>query len=450
MKTKIRVHAPIFEAHKISKNKENKIVKINLSADLLDQVEDAEVQIDFNNILPFVNLASDIVVDFFLFASSIYGIDRFIERRRNSIDGWSRDFQISLPVSNVEIWNSAKSQIEKMLSFLTGDYWSISFYKFIINFPHCPLKKDFKGKYSLVNLFSGGLDSLIGALDHLKSKPKERIILVSHYDKQMGGPKGDQKDLLNLIKPIYNKQYSHVPSINVSLENSTIKKTETTLRSRSLVFYAMSLLIAMAKDIPIIIVPENGSVSLNFPLSSSRRSACSTRTTHPTVLSLLSNIWIKFGLSISINNPYEFNTKGEMVANCKDQTSLINMLEISNSCGKRGHRVHWEGLGTHCGVCMPCVYRRAAIINLNDKTTYGNNLNNLDLFKKKGQDISALLNFLNKPLTIKEIKNELIVSGVKDLIKLDQYVDLVVRTRSELKEYINKFGNNVIKAKAGL
>jgi 7-cyano-7-deazaguanine synthase in queuosine biosynthesis len=453
MKTKIKIHAPVFEAQKIGKNRENKKVKLSLSTILLDTEQTAEVEIDFNNLLPFVNLASNIVVDFFLFTASIYGIDRFIERRRNSVDGWSRDLEIDYPVRDITAWNTAKDRIEKMLSFLTGDYWRINFYQEQFSLPIASLKKEFESTFSKVNLFSGGLDSLIGALDHLKSKPNEKIILVSHYDKKMGGPKGDQTDLLKLLNPIYGNQYIQVPSINVSLENSTIKKTETTFRSRSLLFSGMALLIAQSKKVSNIIVPENGSVSLNFPLSSSRRSACSTRTTHPTVLSSISKIWLEFGLNTDINNPYEFKTKGEMVAKCKDKINLANMLSTSNSCGKRGHRAHWDSgnkSASHCAVCMPCVYRRAALLAVSDLTTYGNDLNKLNLKTKKGQDMGALLNFINDPLTLKKIKNELIVNGIKDLEKLDKYADLVKRTRLELGKYINKFGSHVIKRKAGL
>jgi len=447
MKTKIKVHAPVFEVQKM-----NKKVKLELSTFLLGESHTAEVEIDFNNLLPFFDLTSNDVADFFLFTASIYGIDRFIERRRNSVDGWSRDFQIEFPVRNVSIWNSANAQIEKMLSFLTGDYWSINFNQAEYSFPSEPLKKEFSSNFSQVNLFSGGLDSLIGALDHLKSKPSEKIMLVSHYDRKMAKPRKDQSDLLNIINPIYGDQYVQIPSINVSLEKST-NKTETTLRSRSLLFSGMALLIAQSKNVSNIVVPENGSVSLNFPLSPSRRSACSTRTTHPTVLSLLSEIWIAFGFNTTINNPYEFKTKGKMVAKCKDQPSLIKMLKVSNSCGKRGHRAHWDSgskSASHCGICMPCVYRRAAVINLNDDTTYGNNLNNLNFKKKKGQDMGAMLNFLKKPLTLKEIRNELIVNGIKDLSKLEKYANLVVQTRLELKQYINKFGNTELKKKVGL
>lgn len=453
MKTKIKVHTPIFEIPIEGSRKGDKVVTIKLST-LLDKKENhANVEIDFNNLLPFANIASSIVVDFFIFSSAIYGIDRFIERRANSVDGWSRDFEIALPVSNISIWESAKCNIEKMLSFLTGDYWSISFYESQNNFPSDPLEKELEGQFSQVNLFSGGLDSLIGALDYLKSYPEEKLILVSHYDKKMGGPKKDQNVLPRLLNPIYGKQYNHVPSTNISLENSSFNKTETTLRSRSLLFNGMALLVAQAKGLSKIVVPENGSVSLNYPLSSSRRSACSTRTTHPFVLSLIGEIWKDFGLKVLISNPYKFETKGEMVKNCKDKANLVLMVNASNSCGKHGHRAYWDqGLrsASHCAICMPCVYRRAALLSISDLTTYGNNLNSLDFQHKKGQDMGALLNFLNKPLTKKEIRNELIVSGIKDLTKLDKYVDLVIRTRLELSQYINKFGNSKIRKRAGL
>jgi len=449
MKTKIKIHLPVFEC----KEKQYKKIKLNLSASLLGGDQTAEVEIDVNNLLPFINLTTSLVTDFFLFTASIYGIDRFIERRRNSVDGWSRDFEIEFPVRDISIWNSSKDQVENMLSFLTGDYWSLSFYQAKFDFPVTPLRKEFNENFTQVNLFSGGLDSLIGALDHLKSKPKEKILLVSHYDRKMGGPKKDQASVLKLLNPAYGMQFAHVPSTNISLENSTINKTETTSRSRSLLFSGMALILAQAKGISKIVVPENGSVSLNYPLSSSRRSACSTRTTHPLMLSFIANIWAKFSIKTSISNPYELKTKGEMVAYCKDRINLSKMVHHSNSCGKHGHRSYWDKetrSASHCAICMPCVYRRAALLSVEDLTTYGNDINLLSLKTGKGQDISALLNFLKRSLTKSEIKNELIVNGIKDLVKLDQYADLVIRTRIELKQYIIRYGNSAVKEKAGV
>lgn len=417
----------------------------------------ANLRIDFSKLLPFANCVSSEVLDFFIISTCVYGIDRFVERKTNSIDGWSRELHIDFPVTNVAKWKTAKNELESLLSFLTGDYWKINFHKTLFTYPNNPLSDDFNTNFSQVNLFSGGLDSLIGAIDFLQSKPNEKIIFTSHYDREMPGPKGDQKSLLTELQKVYNDQFVYIPSVEITLAYSTMKK-DTTFRSRSIIFIGMALLVAQTKNIPII-VPENGTVSLNYPLSPSRRSACSTRTTHPTYMSKIRALWSKMNINTQISNPYEFCTKGEMVSCCENLRLLEKLISLSNSCGKRGHRVNWESpSATHCGACMPCTYRRASLLSVNDTTTYGNSINKKwagrrmtpFLLSNQGQDIAACLEFLRKPITARDIKNELIVGGVTDLSKINEYVNVVLRTREELKSLVNNIGNREVKNKAGL
>ena len=100
---------------------------------------------------------------------------------------------------------------------------------------------------------------------------------------------------------------------------------------------------------------------------------------------------------------------------------------------------------------MPCVYRQASLINLKDPTTYGISINSLIPFNtKKSQDIGICLDFLKKGITKDDIKTELIVNGIKNINKLNKYVEVVLRTRIELSKWIGKNGNSVIKTKAGL
>lgn len=409
----------------------------------------ADLRVDFKKLIPFAGLAQPLIVDFFNISAAIYGIDRFIERRVNSVDGWSRQLSVAFPVRDVTKWKSVKVELSNLLSFQTGDYWEVDFYATNFTFPNLPLPTEFNDEFAQVNLFSGGLDSLIGAIDFLKSSDK-KVIFTSHYDSQMHGPKGDQLDLLKEITAAYPGRFAYVPSVKVFLDNSTIPK-ETTFRSRSVLFIGIALLVAQTKNAPIN-VPENGTVSLNYPLSPSRRSACSTRTTHPSVISAIREIWSKLGIHTEISNPYEFATKGEMVKNCKDPLTLKKIVNVSNSCGKRGHRAHWDQpSASHCGICMPCVYRRASLLTLQDVTTYGNNINGLVPFlTQKGQDVGACLEYLKLPLTLKQVKEELIINGIKDLGKLDEYADVVLRTRTELKAWIGSVGNNTVKNKAGI
>ncbi len=418
-----------------------------------DKGKSSLLSIDLDELLPFMNSVSKEVYDFFIISSSVYGIDRFIERKSNSVDGWSREISVNFPVHNLTSWNSCKEDLEKLLSFLTGDYWSISFRQEKSTLPSATLNSNYTGVFEQVNLFSGGLDSLIGAIDFLKLNPTKKVLFASQYDSQMHGPKGDQNKLLPKLQTLYPLQFELIPSVEVFLKESDLAR-ETTFRSRSILFIGLALVAAQATKTSKIIIPENGTVSLNYPLSSSRRSSCSTRTTHPFVIETVSSIWKKLSINTEIENPYEFKTKGEMVSECIDKNNLLSIIKDSNSCGKRGHRAHWQIKDAdHCGVCMPCVYRQAALKNVVDKSTYGNSINDLFPIKEKrkmAQDINSMLEYLSKNLNDQEIKQELIVNGVKNLTKLHKYVGVVSRTRDELKNWVRKVGNSYVKNKANV
>ncbi len=409
-----------------------------------------EITAAFNELLPWANTASSEAFDFFHISSVVYGIDRFIPRRANSVDGWSRQINIELPVYNVAKWKASKNILEKLLSFLTGDYWTINFYKNTLSLSKKELSEIYKVPIYQVSLFSGGLDSLIGAIDTLENS-KKPTLFVSHYDSFMHGPKKDQNELTIEMNKHYGTKFIHIPSVKVYLSQTNVGARETTSRSRSLLFIGLALLTAEPKDVNII-VPENGTVSLNYPLSPSRRSSCSTRTTHPTFLMYVEQIFGELGIKTKIENPYKFRTKGEMVKSCSNKVLLEKILTQSNSCGKRGHRAHWDASGTHCGICMPCIYRRSALIN-GDKTPYGNQINALNknsIFTKKWQDVGSMLDFLHEKADTNKLKFELISNGLQDQPNLYNYIDLIRRTKKELSNWIKSKGNTFVKTKAGL
>jgi len=55
-----------------------------------------------------------------------------------------------------------------------------------------------------------------------------------------------------------------------------------------------------------------------------------------------------------------------------------------------------------------------------------------------------MLNFLKKDLTREQIKRELRIAGMSSFDDLDEYVDLVVRTRKELSAMIRADNNDTI------
>jgi hypothetical protein len=67
------------------------------------------------------------------------------------------------------------------------------------------------------------------------------------------------------------------------------------------------------------------------------------------------------GIDGEIRNPYWNKTKGEMATNCQNPALLKNLATESLSCSSPT-KGRWQGLGIeHCGYCLPCLIRRAAL-----------------------------------------------------------------------------------------
>ena len=77
------------------------------------------------------------------------------------------------------------------------------------------------------------------------------------------------------------------------------------MRSRSLLYLALGLAAAAGFGAATpLIIPENGWISLNPPLTANRLGSCSTRTTHPYFLEQLTGLWREAGLANPLVNPY--------------------------------------------------------------------------------------------------------------------------------------------------
>ena len=144
--------------------------------------------------------------------------------------------------------------------------------------------------------------------------------------------------------------------------NGTAFPTESSSRSRSLLFLALGLAAAEESGSPLYI-PENGFASLNPPLGPERRGALSTHTTHPRFLAELQDVLTKIGAHGLIENPFQSLTKGEMFAHLAslvraDEASAY--LSASNSCAHTDARFQGAAPGASCGVCFGCIVRRAS------------------------------------------------------------------------------------------
>jgi hypothetical protein len=125
-------------------------------------------------------------------------------------------------------------------------------------------------------------------------------------------------------------------------------------------------------------------------------------------------------------------TKGEMIANCADKKLLQNIVNDTVSCS------HWHRTNQQCGICIPCLIRRAAIFNGNitEQIKYQNNnvksvLNTIS----KNDDIRSII-FAIEKLKSANVKSWILNHAHLTYSDIDKY-ELVFRNGlEEVKKYL--------------
>ena len=353
------------------------------------------------NIPPFLKTLFDAgltpsedALDLLFVGAAVFGADTHISREKTSQNGWTREIALSLPVSDLDKWDAIAPTLERALRFLSGDYWKLSFRKRSARVARQIKKAKGKPKlkYSCVSLFSGGLDSYIGAIDRLEDN--ENPILVSHS--WVTGASHNQKVCLEKLEAEYPNKILHLPG-RIAFSSAAMPdvEKEDSERSRSFLFFSMAAVAASALGAGTrICVPENGLISLNVPIDHLRLGSLSTRTTHPFVIARFNEILGMLGISAKLENPYAHKTKREMVAGCTNPDLLLATITDTMSCSSPG-KGRWTGQKRgHCGHCVPCIIRRASLQDVagGDPTTYTlNNLRGrkLDSNKAEGEHIRS-------------------------------------------------------------
>lgn len=319
----------------------------------------------WKRIMIFNSCPSLISLDLLYISLFVNGADKLISRELAE-DSWKRSIFLYIPVLNIHEWEVNKFLLEKMLSFLSGDDWKICFRKRNLseyeNHQLLRIKKHKQKKHSqyvdTVAMFSGGLDSFIGLIDCLEER-LNRTIFVSHYGKGKGTKEYQQK----LKEEALNK-YLIEDGMFYSFHASIYGGIESTTRTRSFMFFSHAIAIASTyQNINTLLVPENGFISLNIPLTNSRIGSSSTRTTHPEYFEYFQQLLYNLSINIRIVNPYKFMTKGEMILQCKNRDFLQQNLNNTMSCSHPDAGRHRGNKSTgHCGNCLPCIIRKAAIL----------------------------------------------------------------------------------------
>lgn len=319
---------------------------------------------------------SEIGVDLLVLAAHVHAADTRISRAEQSQDSWTREIRLVVPVSDPVRWGTATATLKKSLDFLTGDQWTIGFRASPARFATiaeeappsliCP-------PFDSLSLFSGGLDSLIGAIDLLEDGATP--LLVSHFGE--GATSDAQGKLLTGLKKHYDRSSFERLRVGMTFDDGLVEGvgSENSTRGRSFLFLALGVFAGTGLGRRFTLrVPENGLIALNVPLDPLRLGSNSTRTTHPYYMARWNDLLGALGIDGEILNPYWDKTKGEMAAGCRNPALLKKLATDSLSCSSPT-KGRWQGLGIeHCGYCLPCLIRRAALMaawgNGNDATTY--------------------------------------------------------------------------------
>jgi hypothetical protein len=270
---------------------------------------------------------SEIGADMLVVAAHVHAADTRISRSTESQDAWTREIRLVVPVSDPVRWTAAAPILVRALNFLTGDRWDVGFRKRTKGYaklvaPAAPtlIPAPFDG----VSLFSGGLDSLIGAIDSLNAS--ETPLLVSHAGE--GLVSKSQEQCFDGLKAAYKASAFDRLRVWMSFDSGLVEDvgSEDTTRGRSFLFFSLGVAAGTALGRAFVLkVPENGLIALNVPLDRLRLGALSTRTTHPFYMARWNELLGALGVGGKVENPYWDKTKGEMVAQCANP-ALLNRI----------------------------------------------------------------------------------------------------------------------------
>ena len=407
-----------------------------------------------------------LALDVLLIGGIVYVLDKAVPRR-SAEDFWTREFTVEFPVSDPQRWSSAAEHLERALTFLTGDEWMVAFGQR----PEClfvPARTKRRPVPALeataVSLFSGGLDSLAGTIDYLAGDASTTLLLVGHHDATL--PAGDQVRIWRLLDRSPYQGRTDLRRVRIRPLPPRLTRSgqhvdparsgrESTLRSRSFVFLALGLYAARALgDRTPLLVPENGFIAINIPLTPARVGTCSTRTTHPFYLDAVRDMITTLGFNNAITNPLEDKTKGEVLQTSHNRPALLHLGSQTVSCSHPSRRAIWHRRAArNCGYCVPCLIRRASLymVGQDHGTDYGLDVfaGELDLEAPVAADLRALLDCLNQVHSRAAVEDRVVMTGPLGE-HFSTAVEVVTRGLDELRELVHAKGDMLLQRRAGI
>ncbi len=265
---------------------------------------------------------------------------------------------------------------------------------------------------------------------------------MSHHK---GGNSGEKSVQLNLITQLrHNYDQSTIKDYNFYVQ--PVKKGnkyggEESQRARSILFISLGLIVANSYGEQVsLVVPENGLISLNIPLTKTRYGSYSTRTTHPSFLHKVEKILSSIAIQNDIVNPYRFKTKGEMLAQSKNYELVAQLAHKTRSCAHPSNKRWVKRNEDHCGNCVPCIIRRASMYK-SELDAYSDHYITDVISNPIGQDLRAFRIGLSRYSSFRGNRLfEILKSGPIPCSddELREYIDVYERGMEEVENFLNQ------------
>ncbi|WP_017571625.1 7-cyano-7-deazaguanine synthase [Nocardiopsis halotolerans] len=311
----------------------------------------------FGSLLDERSLAADL----WWIAASCMAVDRNLRRparhKWRSGQEWSRTIRASVPVQNPEWWSAHADHVEDLLEWLTADAWKLEFLRGeVLSYRKQSLDLEMSELIGEAALFSGGLDSVSGMIDDLRSSGDQLSAVSVSTNNRMH----------HLQSRVFHGLRSSLPRLRGLLSFTLqvhMNNTEDTVRTRGFVFLAAGVVSAIALGKDSLRLYENGPGALNLALSRGQVGAQTARAVHPKTLRYMERL--AEGITrapFSIENRCFHLTKAEMVRRVPAEHEYDKLLAETISCDT-GFAHHGSGGSTHphCGGCTSCLLRRQAL-----------------------------------------------------------------------------------------
>jgi 7-cyano-7-deazaguanine synthase in queuosine biosynthesis len=410
------------------------------------------VHIKLENVTDFfLTHLTDRLVDLLEIATYVFAADCSTKRGtewsvEETVEPWGRDFKFLIPVRDLQFWQSEdiQKQLVGVLNFLSNDDYSFEFTKLKEDrqkqnyLDIGETKWDFEG-VDRVSMFSGGLDSLAGAVQ--AANDNKKLVLVSHRPVAYLGKR--QQELFAKLKETFPVPMIHIPVWINKAENFSREHTQ---RTRSFLFSALGTIVAEMLNAGGVSFFENGVVSLNLPVADEVLQARASRTTHPITLALFSQFYsLVTERQFIIDNPYLFKTKSEIIEIIANNRGA-KLIQYTCSCA---HNMFKAKTQWHCGTCSQCIDRRIAVLAVGQESNDPDTDYVSDVFtgpRKERYEKNMAVNFARHGVELNNFsENELATKFNRELIQATRYLEDSTRAAQQLIALHKRHGSMVKK-----